>query len=166
MSVVPEFFLLAWLFISGGKQRELWDEEPVATSKASVAAFHTVPLQLAWLQNQHRLFVFSLCFSLFHWLQSAFLQFFHFLGSQLALVNTNNINASDFCHSCDKTFSHRLSCGFSLQLKLMTLQPIPHNNTMQTADLRLKYFIFPLTGNIFFQRPYYTETVFAGIGSN
>lgn len=57
------------------------------------------------------LFSLSVCF---HYLQSAFLQFLPFLGSQLAPVNTNNINASDFCHSCDKAFSRWMSCGFSL----------------------------------------------------
>lgn len=103
--------LLDCLFLVGSRggcgTRTLWPP-----ARASVTAFHTVPLQLAWLQTSTGcLFSLSVCF---HWLQSAFLQFFPFLGSQLGPVNTNNINALDVCHSCGKRFSHQLSCGFSL----------------------------------------------------
>lgn len=60
--------LLDCLYLVGSRggcgTRTLWPP-----GRVSVSAFHTISLQLAWLQNQHSLFSLSVCF---HWLQSAF----------------------------------------------------------------------------------------------
>lgn len=144
----------------------LWDQDPVATGKCfTAAAFHEIPLRSPWLQNQHRLFAFppSVCF---HWLELALFQFLPFLGCQLMLVNTNNINASAFQPQLWKQILAPAELWFfNVSWLSMTPQNIPRTNAIPSSTCQVKIFHIFTYGEIFpqdlmYRNIYHPDTVF------